>query len=89
MYYLARFSCNYMGCDETIGFKSDTRETVENYCNDYLPNYVQSWEHMVDWDTEDDDAIEDYYDHCDVYIKEYENFEDIDGRYDSFEDFTK
>lgn len=97
MFYLARFSCNYMGCDETIGFKSDTREAVENFCDDYLPDYAQSWEHMIDFygDEEEEgseeyeDAVNDFYENCDYYVSEYEDFEDIDGRYDTFEDLTK
>lgn len=91
MYYLARFTCGYCGTDETIGFKSDTREQVEDYCTDYLPDYAQSWEHLADWDDEDDpdEAEAAFLEDCDYRITEYENMEDIDGYYDSFEDFTK
>lgn len=82
MYYLAKFSTGYCGEDETIAFKSNTRQEVEDYCNDYFPDYLESWGYI-------DEEDEEYCWEAGYSIKEYGTLEEIDGCYDSFEDFTK
>lgn len=60
--YKITYFCGYVGTDETDFIKADCFTKVEQYADDYLPEYASNWESLVDWSSEDMDEEE--YEEC-------------------------
>ncbi len=71
IYKITYFS-GYVGTDETYFIKADCLTKVEQYADDYLPEYSSSWESLVDWSSEDmdEEEYEDYIEGCGYTIEE-------------------
>lgn len=80
MKFVGTYSCGYCGCDEYRYIEADTLEKAEEYMQDGLSDYAETWEHMVydelDLDEYEEDseeveaAYEYYYEGCGFEVRE-------------------
>ena len=56
------YSCGYAGTDETDFVIAKCKDQAEVWANEGLLDYIQTWEHLVQWSAEDMD--EDEYEEC-------------------------
>lgn len=74
--YEIEFSNGYCGCDETEEFEG-TYEEAEQFANEHLYNYAESFAHVAfGWDEEyTEKEYEDYFEGCGYCIIEIEEGE--------------
>ena len=74
------YSCGYAGTDETDFVIAKCKEQAEVWANEGLFDYIQTWEHLVQWSAEDMDEDEykergeEYGEACFYDSTEYEDF---------------
>ena len=70
------YSCGYAGTDETDFVIAKCKEQAEVWANEGLLDYIQTWEHLVQWSAEDMDEErgEEYGEACFYDSTEYEDF---------------
>ena len=75
-YFKASFWTGYVGTDLYLGFVANDEKEVEDYCEEYLIDYIQDWESLISYSGEDfyeSREYADYVDGCGYNIEEMES----------------
>lgn len=74
------YSCGYAGADETVFVIAKCKEQAEGWAEEGLSDYIQTYEHLVQWSAENMDEEEyeewgeEYGESCFYDSSEYEDF---------------
>lgn len=94
--FMATYKCNFCGTDERHYFIAENEEQVEDYMEEGLIEYAETWTHLrFGWDNEyTEEEFEEWLEKCGYFIEEInedaleELYEDYNITEDDFEDLT-
>lgn len=81
MKFVGTYTCGYCGCDEYCFIEADTLKQAEEYMQNGLIDYAETWEYMAldeldldELNEDDSEEIEDalgfYYENCGFDVRE-------------------